>query len=169
MLAKHRIAALVDERNSGFRVDRAVYSDPELFQAEMELFFERGWLFLVHESQLKNPGDYFSTRMGRQTLELVGVSFLVYLGLGIPLAVLAATTRRPAIDLLIRAVATSAHAVPAFVLALWLQFLLFGVSSTDPVTLLGAIAVVGVAGMAATLLPARRASRVQIASMMREN
>jgi hypothetical protein len=40
---------------------------------------------------------------------------------------------------------------------------------TDPVALLGAIAVVAAAGMAATLLPARRASRVQIASMMREN
>ena len=32
-----------------------------------------------------------------------------------------------------------------------------------------AIVVIAVAGMAATLLPARRASRVQIASMMREN
>jgi len=57
----------------------------------------------------------------------------------------------------------------SIVLGHWLQFLLFGVSSADPITLLGAIAVVAVAGMAATLLPARRASRVQIASMMREN
>jgi putative ABC transport system permease protein len=51
----------------------------------------------------------------------------------------------------------------------WLKSLLFGVSSTDAVTLLGAIVVVMAAGMAATLLPARRASRVQIAAMMREN
>jgi putative ABC transport system permease protein len=51
----------------------------------------------------------------------------------------------------------------------WLKSLLFGVSSADPLTLVGAIAVVVVAGVGATLLPARRASRVQIASMMREN
>ncbi|MGD0627798.1 MAG: ABC transporter permease [Terracidiphilus sp.] len=57
----------------------------------------------------------------------------------------------------------------SIVLGHWLNSLLFGVSSTDAVTLLGAIAVVGGAAMAATLLPARRASRVQIASMMREN
>ena len=57
----------------------------------------------------------------------------------------------------------------SIVLGHWLKSLLFGVSSTDAVTLLGAIAVVGTAAMAATLLPARRASRVQIASMMREN
>ena len=37
------------------------------------------------------------------------------------------------------------------------------------VTLLVAIVVIAFAGMAATLLPARQASRVQIASMIREN
>jgi ABC-type antimicrobial peptide transport system permease subunit len=57
----------------------------------------------------------------------------------------------------------------SIVLGHWLKSLLFGVSSTDAVTLLGATAVVVTAGMTATLLPARRASRVQIASMMREN
>ena len=57
----------------------------------------------------------------------------------------------------------------SLVLGHWLKSLLFGVSSTDAITLSCAIAVVVVAGMAATLLPARRASRVQIASMMREN
>ncbi len=57
----------------------------------------------------------------------------------------------------------------SIVLGHWLKSLLFGVSPTDAVTLLGAIVVVIAAGMAATLLPARRASLVQIASTMREN
>ena len=51
----------------------------------------------------------------------------------------------------------------------WLNSLLFGISSTDAVTLVVSVTVVVAAGLAATLLPARRASRVQIASMMREN
>ena len=57
----------------------------------------------------------------------------------------------------------------SIVLGHWLKPLLFGVASSDAVTLLGATAMVVTAGMAATLLPARRASRVQIAAMMREN
>jgi putative ABC transport system permease protein len=57
----------------------------------------------------------------------------------------------------------------SIVLGHWLKSLLFGVSSTDAVTLVGAIAVVMAAGMIATVLPARRASRVQIAATMREN
>ncbi len=51
----------------------------------------------------------------------------------------------------------------------WLKSLLFGVSSADALTLAGAIAVVIIAGMAATIIPARRASRVEIATIMREN
>jgi putative ABC transport system permease protein len=59
----------------------------------------------------------------------------------------------------------------AFGLALgrWLKSLLFGVSTTDALTLVGSIVVVLIAGLAATLIPARRASRIEIATMMREN
>jgi predicted permease len=59
----------------------------------------------------------------------------------------------------------------AFGLALsrWLKSLLFGISATDALTLTGAILVALVAGLAATLIPARRASRIEIATMMREN
>lgn len=51
----------------------------------------------------------------------------------------------------------------------WLKSLLFGVSSADALTLAGSIAVVVIAGLAATIIPARRASRIEIATMMREN
>ena len=71
MLMKTRIASLIDEREGRFRVDRAVYSDPDIFEAEMAEFFEGGWVFLAHESQLKNAGDYFATRIGRQPVFLI--------------------------------------------------------------------------------------------------
>ena len=51
----------------------------------------------------------------------------------------------------------------------WLKSLLFGVSSADALTLAGSITVVVIAGLAATIIPARRASRVDVATMMREN
>ena len=51
----------------------------------------------------------------------------------------------------------------------WLKSLLFGVSSADAITLTVAILIVLIAGIAATLIPARRASRIEIAAMMREN
>lgn len=62
------VSHLVDDRPGErvFRIDRRAFHDPALFEAEMELVFERRWNFLCHESQIAEPGDYFATHIGRQ-------------------------------------------------------------------------------------------------------
>jgi len=53
------------------RVHRTVYTDPALFALEMDRIFGRAWLVLGHESQVRNPGDFFTTRMGNESVIVI--------------------------------------------------------------------------------------------------
>jgi len=51
-----------------FRLNPRVYTDPELFELEMKYIFERTWIFLALESQLRNPHDFVTAAIGRTPL-----------------------------------------------------------------------------------------------------
>ena len=63
---KIRGAVEVDPATGKYRGDRGVFTDQELFDLEMKYIFEGNWVFLGHESQVENPGDYFTLTLGRQ-------------------------------------------------------------------------------------------------------
>src|SRR5579875_430545 len=54
--------ALVEDQ----RVHRRIYTDAEVFEAEMERIFERTWVFVGHESEVAASGDYKTVSIGTQ-------------------------------------------------------------------------------------------------------
>ncbi|MBT5049449.1 MAG: Rieske 2Fe-2S domain-containing protein [Rhodospirillaceae bacterium] len=66
-------ADLVDDRPDErvFRVDRSVYTDAEIFDKEIERLFENGWVYLCHESQVKDAGCFYATEIGRQPVVVI--------------------------------------------------------------------------------------------------
>ena len=46
-------------------VHRRVYTDPQIFELEMERIFGRAWIYLGHESQIREAGAYFLSQLGR--------------------------------------------------------------------------------------------------------
>ena len=52
------------------RVQREIFVNEEIYKEEMEKVFGRAWLFVGHESQIPNRGDFFSSRMGEEAVIL---------------------------------------------------------------------------------------------------
>src|SRR5687767_11007644 len=59
---KRTLASYVDTEKG--LVSRKIFSDPDIYQMEMEQIFARAWIFMCHESQIPNPGDFFLNFMG---------------------------------------------------------------------------------------------------------
>jgi phenylpropionate dioxygenase-like ring-hydroxylating dioxygenase large terminal subunit len=53
------------------RVRKEVYSDPAVFELEMERIHERVWIYCGHASQVPNAGDYYTVQIGRQPMLMV--------------------------------------------------------------------------------------------------
>jgi phenylpropionate dioxygenase-like ring-hydroxylating dioxygenase large terminal subunit len=67
-------------RTSGYRtglvdmatgqISREIFVNDEIYQEELERVFTRAWLFVGHESQIPNPGDFFVSSMGEESVIL---------------------------------------------------------------------------------------------------
>lgn len=64
---RYQVSEYVDDRPSDgvFQIDPSAFVDPELFELEIAAIFERTWIFLALESQLRQPNDYVTSRIGR--------------------------------------------------------------------------------------------------------
>lgn len=51
-------------------ISREIFVNDAIYQQEQEQVFARAWLFIGHESQVPDPGDYFVSRMGEESVIL---------------------------------------------------------------------------------------------------
>ena len=63
--------AAVEALVQSHRVHRDTYIDREVYELEMKHLFCNAWIFVGHDSQVPNPGDYFTTQVGSQPVIMV--------------------------------------------------------------------------------------------------
>jgi phenylpropionate dioxygenase-like ring-hydroxylating dioxygenase large terminal subunit len=61
--AERRYGELVTD---DFRVHRSVFTDPAIFEDEMTRIFGSTWIYLLHESEIPEPFDFKTRRVGRR-------------------------------------------------------------------------------------------------------
>ena len=62
---------LIKNQKSNFPLDQSFYTDPNIFRNDLETFFYNQWIFIGHESQIKNIGDYFLFEVGYESIIIV--------------------------------------------------------------------------------------------------
>ena len=49
-------------------ISRDVFTDESIYARELERIFARSWLFVGHNSQIPNPGDFILGRSGEESV-----------------------------------------------------------------------------------------------------
>ncbi|RMF70992.1 MAG: hypothetical protein D6740_07355 [Alphaproteobacteria bacterium] len=57
--------ALADAMIEPGGVRGRIYTDPAIFEEELARIWSATWIYVGHESQVPDPGDYYATRIGR--------------------------------------------------------------------------------------------------------
>jgi p-cumate 2,3-dioxygenase alpha subunit len=58
----------VDKERCEFKVPRKAFTEIKLLEMERAKIFDKCWLYLGHESEIPNPGDFKTRRVGGRTL-----------------------------------------------------------------------------------------------------
>ncbi len=66
-----RITTLIARHPAGRALHQAFYSDPAIFQRDVERMLMRHWLCAGHESSAPNPGDYFLIELASESVIIV--------------------------------------------------------------------------------------------------
>jgi len=53
------------------RIHASLYTDPRIFDDEMERIFRRGWVFVGHDSEIPSAGDFVTRRVGTEPVIMV--------------------------------------------------------------------------------------------------
>lgn len=58
------IASLLERRRSGFSLEQAFYTSPEVYEFDLEHVFYNDWLYAIPACQLTRPGSFVTMRVG---------------------------------------------------------------------------------------------------------
>ena len=66
-----RILSLAARCRPGWTLPREFFSDAEIYRADLDVVWRRGWLFAGHSCEIAKPGDYFTLEVDADSVILI--------------------------------------------------------------------------------------------------
>ena len=73
-MQEREIKRLIESQQERYSLAREFYTDPDIYERDIERIFLRSWLYAGHQSEIPDPGDWF-------LYDLVGESVIIARGL----------------------------------------------------------------------------------------
>tara|TARA_B100000686_G_scaffold353898_1_gene461394 strand:+ start:2201 stop:3442 length:1242 start_codon:yes stop_codon:yes gene_type:complete len=71
ILSSQNLKDLIKSQRPGYTLDQCFYTDPDIFQLDLDTFFFNHWVFVGHESRIPNVGDYFLFEIGNESVIII--------------------------------------------------------------------------------------------------
>lgn len=71
MQISNELRAMIARRRVGYSLEAPFYQSQEVFDLDMDVIFSRHWIFVGVEPDIPEPGDYFTTQIGRTSVIVV--------------------------------------------------------------------------------------------------
>ena len=68
---KRPIRELIACQKPGWSLEQRFYTDPEIYQLELDQIIMRNWIFAAHTSELPNPGDFKVVNVANESAIIV--------------------------------------------------------------------------------------------------
>lgn len=66
-----QLLKLINKQKDNFPLDQSFYVNSDIYNIDLETFFYNQWIFVGHESQIKNTGDYFLFEIGNESIIII--------------------------------------------------------------------------------------------------
>ncbi len=65
------IPELIADQKQGYALEQRFYTDPEVYELEIEKIVSRNWILAGHESELPNPGDFKVLKVANESAIII--------------------------------------------------------------------------------------------------
>ena len=67
----NQLIKLISNQKENFPLDQQFYTDPSIYDIDLETFFYNQWIFIGHESRIPKKGDYFLFDIGNESIIVI--------------------------------------------------------------------------------------------------